>query len=326
MTASYSRRAFTLVELLVVTGLIAGLFGLVVTSLRPNASSQVRQLSQTLSSAILATQTRALGNETGAAIILDVAPGSAFSNSIFNADVPPFIVGTVTAGVPPASLIATTTTGTLSPTNADASDLAYGYRIQFLSTDPATPPSSWMGFSSSGTGASGTIRFQTAANQTIYNTVWPTNPSGASLRFQIARFPSKSTSALDATRLAAVDLRYSGIGNTVSGNYGTLNAKGPIAITFDRNGGLDTVMQYGSGSTPTVDPINPTAPLYLLIASLADIQGNTSLQSTTSRWLAIAPNTGRSTVAANVAVSGTLENDVFVARANARQGVSGGIK
>ena len=32
------------------------------------------------------------------------------------------------------------------------------------------------------------------------------------------------------------------------------------------------------------------------------------------------------TVAANVVVSGTLENDVVNARANARQGVTGGIK
>jgi prepilin-type N-terminal cleavage/methylation domain-containing protein len=326
MTAPSSRRGFTLVELLVVTGLLAGFFGLLVAGLRPNANSQVRQLSQTLSSALLATQTRALGNESGGALFLDVTSGNVFTNMIFFTDMPPFIVGTVASGVPPATLSATTTTGTLAPTNADAPDLAFGYRIQFFGTNPYIPPTSWMAFSSPGTTLSGTVGFRSASSQSTHNTVWPTIPSGAPLQFKIARYPVKSTSALDTTKQAAVDLRYSGIGNTVSGNYGSLHNKGPIAITFDRNGGLDTVMQYGSGSTPSVDPVNPTAPLYLLIASLSDIQDNRSLQSPTSRWLAITPSTGRVTVAANLVVSGTLENDVVNARANARQGVTGGIK
>jgi prepilin-type N-terminal cleavage/methylation domain-containing protein len=326
MTVPSPRRGFSLIELLVVTGLLAGFFGLLVAGLRPSPNSEVRQLSQTLSSAILASQTRALGNEAGAALILDVTSGNVYSNAVFNADVPPFVAGSVTSGVPPATLSVTATTATISPTNADAADLIFGYRVRFSGTNPYTPTTPWMGFSSPGTALSGTVRFRTTANQTSHNTVWPTVPSGGSLQFQIARYPVKSTSALDTTKLAGLDLRYSGIGNTVSGNYGSLNGKGAIAITFDRNGGLDTVMQYGSGSTPTVDPITPTAPLYLLIASLSDIQNNSSLQSPTSRWLALAPSTGRVNVAANVVVPGTTENDVVNARANARQGVTGGVK
>jgi hypothetical protein len=75
-----------------------------------------------------------------------------------------------------------------------------------------------------------------------------------------------------------------------------------------------------------VEPVNPTAPLYLLIANLADIQDDRSLQAQTSRWLAVAPGTGRVTVAANVPVSGTTEAAVLNARANAVQGATGGIK
>jgi prepilin-type N-terminal cleavage/methylation domain-containing protein len=311
MIAQADRRGFTLVELLVVTGLFVVFFGLVVNGLRPNPNSQVRQLSQAISSAILATQTRSLGNDAGAALILDVTSGNAYSNAVFNAEVPPFAEGTIT-GIPPSSLNLTFATGTLSPANADVSDLATGYKIRFSGTSPFIAPTPWMNFSSAGT-ATGTVSFRTSANQTRDNTVWPIATSGT-LQFAVARLPVKSGPAADVTKFAAVDLRYSGIGNTTWGVSGTI----PVAITFDRNGGLDSLMYLGSPASW----VTPTSPLYLLIASLPDIQSDQSLQSQTSRWLAINPSTGRVTVAANV-VSGT---DVNAARANARQGVTGGVK
>lgn len=321
MNISRAKSGFTLVELLVVTGLFAVFFGLMVSGLRPNANSQARQLSQSLSSAILAAQTQALGKDAGAALILDVAPTNVYTNTIFNADVPPFIVGDVAAGMPPTVLSATTAVVSLLPTNADAADLALGYRIRFTGASPYVPPTAWMSFSSPGT-----VSLRNSVSQTINNTAWPPPLVEGTLQFQIARYPAKSASALNTTKQAAIDLRYSGIGNTVSGNYGSLAGKGPIAITFDRNGRLDSVMQYGTGSNPTVEPITPTAPLYLLIANLGDIQDDRSLQSQTSRWLAIAPGTGRVNLAANVPVAGTSESDVLTARANARQGFTGGIK
>ena len=328
MNALPARRGFTLVELLVVTGLMASLLGLVVLGMQPSGNSQVRQLSQALSSAILAAQTRALGNDAGAAIVLDTGTGSipAFaSNMIYNADVPPFVTGNIISGIPPTPLSATTATGTLSPTNADPADLASGYKIRFSGTSPYLPPTSWMGLSSavatSGSTATALVSFRTGANQTINNTVWPTAPSTGSLQFEVARFPAKSTAALDTTRQAAIDFRYSGIGNTMWGTSGTI----PVAITFDRNGGLDTVMTLGTAPTCST----PTAPVYLLIASVADIQSSQAsqpLQSQNSRWLAINPSTGRVSVGANVPVSGTTQTDVNSARANARQGMTGGVK
>lgn len=321
MTAPASRRGFTLVELLVVTGLFAVFFGLIVNGLRPNANSQVRQLSQSLSSAILAAQTQAFGSDTGAALILEVTAGNAFTNTVFRGDVPPFIVGNVTSGMPPAVLSATSSTVTLSPINADTSDLSTGYTIRFSGTSPQLPPTAWMGFSSINSSDQGTVSLRTTANQTPHNTVWPA--AGSSLQFEIARLPVKSDAAADVTKFAAIDLRYSGIGNTATATYGTLSGQGSVGITFDRIGSLDTVILYGP---PSVAPVNPTAPLYLLIASMADIEANTSLQSQTSRWLAIAPGTGRVSIAANVPVGGTTQADINNARANARLGVTAGVK
>lgn len=341
MTAS-PRRGFTLVELLVVTGLMASLLGLVLAGMRPGVSSQVRSLAQDLSSAILVAQSRAIGNDAGAALV--IVPGTANiptfgANAVFYADVPPLVTGSLTppsAPLPPVydvppklassgslSLTSTSTVIYLMPNNADPSDLAFGYRIRFSGTSPFIATGPWMNFAF-GTVASSTVAFRSSANQTLDNLVWPIVPPGATLQFEIARYPVQSTPAIDIKNLAAIDLRYSGVGDAMTGLYGTLGGKGSITIAFSRNGGFDCVMQFGTGSVPTVSPITPTAPLYLLIASLANIQAGSSLATADSRWLVLAPGTGRMTVAPNVAVSGTTQGDVVNARANARQGIAGG--
>ena len=325
MTASAFRRGFTLVELLVVVGLMASLLGLLVTGLRPNGSTQIRQLSQNLSSAILAARTRSIGTESGYAIVLEPGGGvpDIASNSIFFAGVPPFITGTTgTSGMPPVTLSVTSTTVTLFPLNADVLDLASGYKVRFQrSSSPILPPSPWFAFAPAA-GGSGTVSFRGTQSQTSANTVWPVGSGSNPLQFAVARRPVKSDSTAESTKFAAIDLRYSGVGNTIAGDYGTLHGKGSIAIVFDQDGGFDSVMTAGTSLMPLV----PSAPLYLLIASVPDIEQNRSLQSESSRWLAIAPATGRVTVATTVVVSGTTEGDIMAARANARQGAAGGAR
>ena len=113
------------------------------------------------------------------------------------------------------------------------------------------------------------VAFRTSANQTNQNTLWPKPPAGATLNFAMARYPIKSSLAVDVTKTAAIDLRYSGVGNTLTGDYGALANKGAIAICFNSVGALDAVMQNVLSPTKTVQPILPAAPLYLLIASLS---------------------------------------------------------
>jgi prepilin-type N-terminal cleavage/methylation domain-containing protein len=328
------RRGFTLVELLVVTGLMAGLLGLMLSVGRPSGRSQVNQLLQALSSAVISTQTRALGNDAGAAMFLD--PGTngmpaVACNVALSTDAPPFAVGAVTGtgatGMPPASLVVISTNVALAaPQNGSAANLQQGYRIRFSGTSPVTPASPWFRFSCpGGDPASCTVSFRSDANQTSDNTVWPRSAAGTFLRYEVAQFPQRGVPLTEPTKLAAIDLRYSGIGDDGLGSYASLHNKGPIVICFDRDGRLDSIMQYGTGSLPTVDPLTPTSPLYLLVATVADIQANQSLQATTSRWLAIAPTTGRVSIAANVAVAGTTAADIRDARANARVGITQGV-
>lgn len=336
MTGS-CRRGFTLVELLVVTGLMASLLGLVLTVGRPSGRSQVGQTLQGLSSAMIATQTRALGKETGSALILEPGTNGMLPhacNAILSGDVQPFVTGVVAGsgatGMPPADLALASTVVSLSaPENGSNADLEQGYRIRFSGTAPATPASPWFRFGWGGALTSCTVALRTDANQFIDNTVWPIAPAGTSLRYEVARYPQKAAPVVEPLKLAAIDLRFSGVGDAGTGDYASFastNAnKGLIAICFDRDGRLDAIMQYGSGSVPSIQPLTPTAPLYLLVATVADIQDSRSLQSESSRWLAIAPSTGRVSIAANISVAGTTPADIAAARANARVGVTQGV-
>ncbi|MGB8852179.1 MAG: type II secretion system protein [Pirellulales bacterium] len=328
-----TRQGFTLVELLVVTGLMAGLLGLVLTVGRPSGRSQVGQTLQGLSSAVIATQTRALGRDSGAAIILDPGTNGMLSyacNSVLSADVPPFVTGTVTGsasnGMPPADLATLAATVALSsPDNGSNADLVRGYRVRFSGTAPSTPSSPWFRFGCIGDPTTCTVAMRSDANQFTDNTVWPRGVAGVPLRYEVARYPTKTVPLIEPLKLAAIDLRFSGVGDTGAGSYASLDNKGMVAICFDRDGRLDSVMQYGVGVNPTVQPLTPTAPLYLLVATVADIQDNKSLQAASSRWLAIAPSTGRVSIAANVSVAGTTTDDVKAARANARVGITQGV-
>lgn len=326
---SLDRRGFTLVELLVVTGLMAGLLGLVLTVGRPSGRSQVGQTLQGLSSAVISTQTRALGKDSGSALLLE--PGTngmlAFAcNSVLSADVPPFVTGTVASGMPPPDLSVSSATVAIStPDNASDADLQLGYRIRFSGSAPATPTSPWLRFNWGGALTSCSVALRSDANQFTDNTVWPRSVAGVPLRYEVARYPAKAVPLIEPLKFAAIDLRFSGVGDTGAGSYATLDNKGMIAICFDRDGRLDAVMQYGTGLTPSVQPLTPTAPLYLLVATVSDIQENRSIQSASSRWLAIAPSTGRVSIAANVSVPGTTADDIKAARANARVGITQGV-
>ena len=300
---------FTLVELLVVSALFLLFFSLVVTAARPSPVSQVRQFTQDLSSAILAAQTRAMTAESGAGLMLDPAGTLVFASL----SLPP-IVGTA-SGV---SATATSVTATFTPTNADSSDLSTCFAVRLLSGGASGAPiTPWMTFA-----PPNTATFNTSMNQTMNNTVLP---AASSLGFIAARYPARGDVVSTAPRFAAIDLRYSGVGMVTTDPFGTLTGSGTVSLRFDRTGYLDMLTRT-SGTPPA---LVPPAPLYLLVASTTDISANTSLRSPTSRWIAIAPETGRVTVAMNVGGNYSTtptQADINNARSNVRQAITQGVR
>lgn len=318
------RAAFTLVELLVVAGIFAMLFGLVLTGARPNANSQVRQAAQQLASVLLATQSNAIGNPLGAAVILESGTAAGLADTmcvtVANADMLPFIEGSATGMPPPSSNLPATVwpiTIDNSSLNADSADLASGYRIQFYEkgSPAAQPPSAWLAF------ANPEVRFRTTDGQTAQNTIWPAPVGGGAFDFRIARYPNKAESIYAFPKAAAIDLRWSGVGEdaatiwqrpSYASGFGGLASKGAVSVKFDAVGGIDALLQQ------VVGVIDPTSPVYLLVAARADVDENRSLSSDRSLWVVIHHQTGRVTISSNVAQTGTDAAALRAARAKAR--------
>lgn len=337
------RRGFTLVELLVVAAIMAALFGLVVTGARQGADRQVRQATQSLVSALMATQSRALGATEGAALILE--SGTAITDigsiTVANASMAPLITGSVMITGTPSTWARAVS---LSPVNAEVDDLWHAYRIRFggpaaSSSGTFQPPSPWMSLAVPTTGGSapcpGLASLRTANGQTPDNTIWPT--STAAMPFTAVRYPSLGDTVLSFPKLAAIDLRYSGVGeiplevwggSNYLGGWSGLAAKGSIAIAFDAVGRLDALMQRvtEAASLRTVQPIRPSEPLYLLVTTREWItdHANEPLNSPDAAWVVVQPQTGRTTTAPNVPTLGVDATALRAARAKARAGTIGG--
>ncbi len=312
------RAAFTLVELLVVAGIFAMLFGLVLNGGRPSSAGQIRQAAQSIASVLLATQSRSLGNPAGAGVVLDPAvAGSPAVYTVSAADMLPLITGSCTSGMPPSNMGASSTSVSIEPDNADAADLARGYKIRFQERgSKVQPPTAWMSF------ANPVVTFRSANGQGLQNTNWPKPVAGGFSVF-IARYPNEAATAYELPKQVAIDLRYSGAGDgtTFDTNWSNLSGKGAIAITFDSVGEIDALMQNVLG-TPTVQPTHPVSPIYLLVASRDDVTAGTALASDRSAWVVVHPQTGRVSVSSNVPQVATDATALRAARAKAREGIA----
>lgn len=345
--SSPPRRGFTLVELLVVTAMLAAFMGLIVTGMRSSGGQQNRQLTQLVGATMTTAQTRALASEVGTALILEPAINGMpleGCNTIYRAEVPPLITGTC-GGVPPANLSLTSAAATLHPLNTGTAALSDGYKIRFFAdAKNGSPPSVWMTFLPA---SSNNVQFNASVNQTADNTVWPVPLPDTPLDFEIARRPQPSTVDFAPPPRSGIDLRFSGFGDEPTAAFGTLHppllssAAAPyfrMSLSLNRQGSMEAILGHwvdGSGNVH-IDTAYPTAALYLLVASLDDIQSNTSLSSAASRWISIAPASGRVTVSQNAPqtdpaiVSGTAVNVAAVktavkaARIFARAGAAGG--
>ena len=317
MTARRDLKGFTLVELLVVTGLMASLLGLLVAVGRPNVKSTVRRTAQDFAGSCLATQSQALGKPQGAGVV--VVPNTVSSRmgtTVHDAGMQPLITGNV-SGWPPADPRKPDVSVAVAADPCSIRDQAilsnaFKVRFQAASGDVISP---WFSYSS------GTASFRNATGQTLQNTIWPKGSSG--LQAALAQYPSAGTLLLAMPKQVAIDLKYSGVGETqdASHGYGSFDGLGTIAISFDDVGRLSEVMRkVQEPRTSSDQPIVAAETVYLLFAARSDIEQNSSLSNDTSIWVAINPLSGRTTLATNVPQSATDAAALKAARAKAREG------
>jgi prepilin-type N-terminal cleavage/methylation domain-containing protein len=334
------RHGFTLVELLVVAGIMVVLFGLVTAGTHPGASGQIRNTAQSLASVLASTQSHALGRPNGAAVIFESGTTAGLSANacvrLFHADSPPLITGTATAAPVPLSGTSAVATVRLVPDNASPEDLVNGYLVQFggVTTAPGAatqPASDWFTLACTGTADGAAIckiGFRTSAGQTTNNTIWPeptrTGSSSQPLAFRAARYPVQGDVTLQCGKAVAIDLRFSGIGDDPASAWSSLGGKGAISIGFDSVGRVDDVMQHalGPADVRAIQSIAPAGPIYLFLTTREEIEGNTGLRSQQAVWIVVHPQTGHTSVAANVPQAGADATALRAARFNALAGIN----
>jgi len=339
MSPSRSRKGFTLVELLVVAAILAVLFSLVLSGMRRSDGS-VKGAAQQFAAVLRHTQARGLGNEVGAAVIIE--PDSDGSIIISDANTLPFMECTVASMPPPAAGNAypTSTQISLNVLNASLDDLKFGYKLRYFAGGGANssqrrgpPISDWYAFRSP-TPPAATVSFQTASGQTSRNAYWPpvtgcggccgaSPPPPTGLVACVARYPTRGGIAMRFPKVATIDLRYSGTGNDPNTPWGNLDAKGALGVAFDQLGGLEALMQQVpvTAGTPSVEtPIDPSEPVYFFIVDRAErTKMDRKLATESGFWVVIQPQTGQINVANNVPQTGTDSAALAAARANARK-------
>lgn len=316
MRIIHSRRAFTLVELLVVMSLLAALFALVLGGLgRQSSATTVRRTAQDTASRLLAVQSRALGKAEGAALVIVPDPNATrMGTSVLDAITYPLVTGSVT-GMPPADPRQTSATVTFTGAPVDA------YKIRFQLSDTnghlSSATSPWFAYEA------GVARFRDSAGQTLGNTIWPRRANQAVL----ARYPAcTSTAGVFMSNQVAIDLRHSGMGEdpAAAHGYGRFEGTGSIAVAYEQVGRVGEVMRRVQEARTAADqPIEPNGVIYFLVGLREDIQaGRNTLASIQSVWVAINPQTGRVTVAENIPQTAEDKTALAAARANARLGAS----
>lgn len=290
------RHGFTLVELLVVAGLLASLFALVVASgvQTPNAI----RAAQDFSSMLLSAQSRALGRPEGAAVIVEADPDVARRGIVVHDG----------AMLPPMAVAAPDGVLESHP------DIANGYKVRFREAvgEGFITISPWLAL------ANGVPKRRESAGQTVTNTI--IKPLGNDIEALVVRYPTSGPKPVKLPKGIAIDLQHSGVGDTPAAahGHGRFANQGPVAIVFDQTGRVaEVIMRVGTpGGT---EPLVPNEIIYFYFAEQSVIDANASLGSEKSAWVAINPQTGRINVSSNVP---SAETGLVAAREKARKAIA----
>lgn len=283
-----SRRGYTLVELLVVL-LIAGL--LIATALPIAATvlddARVREASRTLNSYFAMAKSRAAssGRPCGVWIVPAAIDGTTYyqATEFYLAEIPPPYGGST---LPAATTYADSSTNALVFGNTDEKTyLAALIEDGELFLIRFDYKGDWFVGQRSGT------EF-VVSNAVLNSTQPPRSPQ--SLPFQILRLPRRTGSPMELPSGTAVDLRYSGIGQS-----GTefAAASGKLLIMFHPGGAVENYFVNNGG------PSKPLGTMHFLVGRIeqtgADPAAGSNLADPTSLWVSVGAATGVAMTAEN---------------------------
>jgi prepilin-type N-terminal cleavage/methylation domain-containing protein len=331
----------TLVELLVVVAILAVFFSLVMAI--GQSDGTVKQAAQQFAAVLRKTQSKGLGTEIGAAVIIEgerSTSGEAEAEevvhayratTVLDALMFPAITGVVESGPHPQG--AYSTTADIVLLDADPAELRHGYKLRLFqgadsvdeakdASQEAQPTSEWYTFRAMEGGAY-QVAFRLAGGRSKFNAVWPRDTDGER-RYMISRYPGRGGVAMDLPKRVAIDLRYSGLGDDPTTQWGALGGKGTIGVAFDMAGRVDTLMQQvlSNPDQQEVEPIDPAEPIYFLFVPRAEVaDGVNTLALENAYWVVIQPPTGQVGVARNVPQQATTATALRAARENARKAI-----
>lgn len=292
------RAGFTLLELLVVVGILSLLSVIVLPTLSGNVNARrYREAARIVSAFIAKSQSRAIGSHEPKGFVLQPLSGNtAASIDIYLADTPPVYAGedlssgaqfgslsgttvpvnfVMTCSNPPSGCGGTGIVGTAACTTCGGNGVVPDSATQDRLAIPGFCTAGDM-IQFGGTGPKfkfvppNTVTMWFEDNQNPRNTAWPRNSvGGGGLPFKVWRQPTRGTGgALQISKGVGIDLAASTMGIVPFSAFMTTNVpENTISIMFDSTGKPSEIVHSGGARTSV------SAPIFLLVGDL-DLAGN----------------------------------------------------
>jgi prepilin-type N-terminal cleavage/methylation domain-containing protein len=288
ISRSASRSGFTLIEMMIVIGIMLMLVTAAATMIRPASESRrIREAARSINVYLSSARNRAMETGRPCGVTFRCQAGASYALAADQCEVPPCYAGdsdtsTATLAKNAATGVITATLDTAPPSGMVKKDdlIQFNYQGPMYKVDGTLDSNNYI--------TSGTVSLTPVDSSQNQLTPWPIAPTQSQpMPYRIFRAPVKGgTLPMQLPARSAVDLKWSGQGNAY------LNGAVDYTVLFSPTGAVESV--NGQPATDTI---------YLLLGSPARAAngytpGNTNettwtnFQDLNNLWVTINPRTG----------------------------------